>query len=199
MAIARDGCCVNARRTGFWAGLVLSLVMGPQAQAQPVVGTALHGVYVEGGAGVGVDATSAAALGFTWNFGSAHDLWRGLVTTYGDVFVSEWRARRVADGKQIDYSQVGAIASARYRFDEGRSRWYVDAGLGISTMDRIYQTPKHDFSTRFQFTPVLSAGRNFGTTGAHELSLRLQHFSNAGIREPNPGENFVRLRYLYRF
>jgi hypothetical protein len=25
-------------------------------------------------------------------------------------------------------------------------------------------------------------------------SLRLQHFSNAGIREPNPGINFAQLR-----
>nr|WP_311732042.1 acyloxyacyl hydrolase [Variovorax paradoxus] len=53
--------------------------------------------------------------------------------------------------------------------------------------------------TRFQFTEQLGIGRNFGAQGEHELSLRLRHFSNAGIRKPNPGENFVRVRYLYRF
>lgn len=30
-------------------------------------------------------------------------------------------------------------------------------------------------------------------------ALRLQHFSNASIRHPNPGENFVQLRYARRF
>lgn len=199
MATAWGRCCANTCRTRFLALLAIGLAAVPTAQAQPAFGTALYGVYAEGGAGVGNSPTTAMALGFTWHFGTARALWGGLVTTYGDVFLSEWRARQVMDGKQVDYSQVGAIASARYRFDAGHSPWFIDAGIGVSTMDRTYQTPDHRFSTRFQFTPVLSAGRNFGSKGAHELSLRLQHFSNGGIREPNPGENFVRLRYLYRF
>ena len=40
---------------------------------------------------------------------------------------------------------------------------------------------------------------SFGARGEHEVSLRLQHFSNAGIKHPNPGETFVRLRYVRRF
>ena len=35
--------------------------------------------------------------------------------------------------------------------------------------------------------------------GAHELALRVQHYSNAGIRHPNPGENFVQLRGSFAF
>jgi len=31
------------------------------------------------------------------------------------------------------------------------------------------------------------------------FSLRVQHFSNAGIKEPNPGETFYKVRYAYRF
>jgi lipid A 3-O-deacylase len=37
-----------------------------------------------------------------------------------------------------------------------------------------------------------------GRREAADLSLRLQHVSNAGIKEPNPGENFVQLRYARR-
>lgn len=194
----------NVRRAGFLAVLAGTvLLMEKPAQAQPVFDaaarSATYGVYVEGGPAIGGDSTATAVLGFTWNFGTVHALWGGAVTTYSDLFVSEWRARRVLDGNRINYTQIGAIASARYRFNEGRSPWFADVGLGVTTMDRKYQTPEHMFSTRFQFTPVVSAGRNFGAHGAHELSLRLQHFSNGGISEPNPGENFVRLRYLYRF
>jgi len=31
------------------------------------------------------------------------------------------------------------------------------------------------------------------------VALRIQHFSNAGLSEPNPGANFVQLRYAYTF
>lgn len=198
-------CCLHARRTGFLATVVVSAAMGGmpvQAQtAAPGPGStgSSHGVYVEAGPAIGGDPTASAVLGFTWNFGRTHAFEGGLVTTYGEVFVSQWRARRVVGGDPVSYSQVGAIASARYRFDEGRSPWFADVGLGMTTMNRTYETPEHHFSTRFQFTPVVSAGRNFGQGGVHELSLRLQHFSNAGISEPNPGKNFLRLRYLYRF
>jgi Lipid A 3-O-deacylase (PagL) len=43
------------------------------------------------------------------------------------------------------------------------------------------------------------ADRGFGADGEHELALRLQHFSNGGIRRPNPGETFLQLRYAWRY
>jgi lipid A 3-O-deacylase len=46
---------------------------------------------------------------------------------------------------------------------------------------------------------VIGMGRSFGGHGKNEISLRLQHFSNGGIKKPNPGENFVRVRYTRRF
>jgi lipid A 3-O-deacylase len=38
-----------------------------------------------------------------------------------------------------------------------------------------------------------------GQQRQHELQLRLEHVSNAGIKEPNPGANFVQLRYALHF
>jgi hypothetical protein len=43
------------------------------------------------------------------------------------------------------------------------------------------------------------AGAQLRPQRAHELSLRIQHSSNAGIKEPNPGENFLLLRYAHVF
>jgi hypothetical protein len=40
---------------------------------------------------------------------------------------------------------------------------------------------------------------NWGPRQEHELSLRLQHASNAGVKEPNPGVNFLLLRYAHAF
>lgn len=51
------------------------------------------------------------------------------------------------------------------------------------------------FSTTFNFGEHLAVGRQLGATRHHEVALRVQHFSNAGIRQPNPGENLVQVRY----
>ena len=50
----------------------------------------------------------------------------------------------------------------------------------------------------FNFGDHLAVGRSFGVQREHELALRVQHFSNGGIKEPNPGETFLQLRYVYR-
>jgi lipid A 3-O-deacylase len=119
---------------------------------------------------------------------------------YFDLFISHWAAPRNAyDKDNNEYTQIGAGAIWRHRFSEGGSPWFVEAGLGVSTTDRRYTTPDRGFSTRFNFVSQLGVGRSFGSDGRHELSVRVQHHSNGGIRSPNPGEDFVQLRYAYRY
>jgi len=45
----------------------------------------------------------------------------------------------------------------------------------------------------------VGVGFNFGEQRQQEVALRLQHFSNAGLHNPNPGENFLEVRYAWRF
>ncbi len=59
--------------------------------------------------------------------------------------------------------------------------------------------PSAGFSTRLNFVSQPGVGRSFGSDGRHKLSLRFQHYSNAGIKSPNPGEDFLQLRYAWRF
>ncbi len=114
------------------------------------------------------------------------------------MFISNWQAPRVDDGHR-NYLQLGAMAMWRYRFDAGASPWFAEGGLGVSVMNQLYRTRDRAFSTTFQFTEALGVGRSFGAQGAHEVSLRVQHFSNAGIKKPNPGETFWKVRYAYHF
>ena len=114
-----------------------------------------------------------------------------------DVFVSQWHAPRGSSHR--NYVQLGVLATWRYRFAGGTSPWFADAGIGPTVFNHVYRTPDREFSTAFQFMEVLALGRSFGERGQHEVSLRLQHVSNGSIKKPNPGENSVRLRYLYRF
>jgi hypothetical protein len=56
-----------------------------------------------------------------------------------------------------------------------------------------------DLGAQFAFGDHIAAGIRFGDRHAHELSLKLQHFSNAGLRDENPGVNFGMVRYGYHF
>jgi lipid A 3-O-deacylase len=144
-------------------------------------------------------STRSLTIGAVLPWGRQHLVWGTQVTTYADLFLSQWRAPRANRDGHHNYSQLGVVAGWRFRFDEGASPWFFEAGLGGTSMNDRYESPDRSFSTRFQFTEQLGVGRNFGTRGEHELSLRIQHFSNGGIRKPNPGENFYKVRYLYRF
>ncbi len=67
-------------------------------------------------------------------------------------------------------------------------------------MTRLYSVARRAaIRHHLQLGDHLAAGWQFGPRRDHELTLRIQHFSNAGIRHPNPGENFVQLRYARRF
>lgn len=158
------------------------------------------GIYLEGGRSPhGPESTNSLSLGVVVPWAPFQVLRDGPVSFYGDFFVSQWRAPNASDTENQSYTQIGAVANLRYRFDNGASPWFTEAGLGATLLDGIYNTPVRLFSTRFQFTEYLGVGRSFGSRGEHELSLRVQHFSNADIKQPNPGENFWRVRYLYRF
>jgi len=158
-------------------------------------------VYIEAGhAPHGGSGTNSLELGLTlpwvppWQSSN-----NGPLTTYWDLYVSDWDATRPNGDGRRSYAQVGAIATWRYRFGEGSSPWFAEAGIGGTVLNHLYHTHQRDFSTAFQFTEVLGVGRSFGMNGQHEVSLRFQHFSNADISKPNPGENFFRVRYAYHF
>lgn len=71
---------------------------------------------------------------------------------------------------------------------------YADGGIGFHLLSSTRISSALDFSTRFQFGDHVGVGYRFER---YDLSLRLQHLSNAGIRNPNPGINFLELRLGY--
>ena len=63
----------------------------------------------------------------------------------------------------------------------------------------VFQSRSRSFSTEFNFQNHLAVGYVLGERGEHDFALRIEHFSNAGIRKPNPGMDFGSFRYTYRF
>ena len=152
------------------------------------------GAFIQGGVGEHAQSVTVGAI-WPWEW---RRVARGEWTAQTEVFVSHWRGDAFGGGSQ-GFTQVGITPMLRLRFDEGRSPWFVEAGIGLTLLDKDYRTPHRQFSTRFNFIDTLAVGRNFGARGEHELSLRAVHVSNADIKKPNPGEDFLQLRYATRF
>jgi hypothetical protein len=102
-----------------------------------------------------------------------------------------WNARK-------DIYDFSLTPTFRYQRAAGGSP-YVEAAIGFHLISTIHVADNRDFSSRFQFGDHLGAGFRFGERNRWDLGVRLQHLSNAGIRNPNPGINFLQLRLQRHF
>jgi lipid A 3-O-deacylase len=148
-------------------------------------------------AGVTSHHTDSLSAGLMWPWAWRRQAAGGELTGLTEGYVSYWHAR-AAPGPR-SFTQVGVVPLVRYRFSEGRSDWFAEAGIGASLTDRLYRTADKQFSTSFNFVDVAGVGRSFGAQRRHELGMRLVHISNGSIKRPNPGENFLQLRYAALF
>ena len=83
-----------------------------------------------------------------------------------------------------------------FRFQRAGGSPYLEAAIGFHAISDLDFRDDVETSTRFQFGDHLGVGF---VHGRYDWSLRLQHLSNAGIRDPNPGINFLQLRLQYRY
>lgn len=147
--------------------------------------------------GVAEDAT-AATLGVVWTSDWSYPFAGGQFGLYWEVSMGRWVAE-LEDGTSSSawVTQLGITPVLRWMPDRGA--WFVELGIGANLLLPIYRSEDKTFSTTFNFGDHLAVGAVFGDRRQHELALRIQHFSNAGIKHPNPGEDFVQLRYVYGF
>lgn len=181
-------------RLGAGVAVALGLALGATtAGAQSA--TAPASVFVQGGR---IGATYAATVGATWESPWRWSLGSGVLAIYGELSASEWSYPTSNDGRR-HLTQLAAVPVFRFRGDAGASPWFVEAAVGLSVTDHLYDDGRKQFSTAFNFADHLGVGYDFGARGQHEVALRVEHFSNGGIKEPNPGKTWGQLRYAYRF
>jgi len=152
---------------------------------------ALDGVSLE--AGTGNQGVHMARLGLQWDWQRkwlAERDWR--LGGYWDASIGAW------NGGPDTVWDYGFTPTFRYERAAGGSP-YVEAGIGVHYLSTVHVASTRDFSTRFQFGDHVGVGLRFGPGGRYDLGLRLQHLSNGGIREPNPGINFLQLRFQLHF
>lgn len=177
-------------------------------------GGALAGARAIGGVVLAGAALSCAAEPGVALQGGRYDSVEtvGLQVTLDDWFRAERGGWRVVGYPELQVNrhehkgdklwQGGLFATFRVDPAHARMRPYLEAGLGANVFSRGNLGSK-DFSTRFQFGELLGVGVAWGgnTGGANEtwVGVRFTHYSNAGIKKPNPGLEALQLVIGHRF
>lgn len=177
------------------ASVLCLLVAAPVVHADPSVS---NGIYLQYGAAGSKSDTNAYTLGVTKPMDFKRSVWGTEATAYWDLY-GTYHVSDNTRGNDYQTWLIGLTPTFRLRFDEGRSNWFVDGGVGVSYTDVLYRSDVKYFSTRFNFGSHLALGYTFGAQREHEVSVRVLHYSNASIKKPNPGENYVQLRYAHSF
>lgn len=151
-------------------------------------------VFIDGARAAGDVGLMSVGVQLPWKL--RRPLLGGELTGHWDVHVAHWRAPDgTAATERQRWTQLALVPTLRLRFRGGESAWFMEGGIGLSVLDGHYVTRRKAFSTRFNFTDHQGIGFNFGAHRRHELMLLVRHVSNGGIRKPNPGEDFVQIRY----
>lgn len=149
-------------------------------------------------AGFAEDNTNSYVAGATWDWPWRRHTAIGTLSGFFEASAGRWSTDTAVPRDPNWATQVGITPVLRLQPEAWGGNWFAEAGIGANVILPIFRSSRKRFSTEFNFGDHVALGRMFGAERQHELVLRLQHFSNAGIDHPNPGENFIQLRYAYR-
>lgn len=119
------------------------------------------------------------------------------LTGYWEANAAVWNGH--GDGGET-LVEAGASPVFRLRPNaSGAFQPYWEFGVGATLISRTHIDDTRAFGSHFQFTEHVGFGVTFGEKTRYDVAYRLQHVSNAGIKEPNDGIDFhqIRLTYLY--
>jgi lipid A 3-O-deacylase len=180
---------------GLTSPVILSVSL-PAAGSDNVVVRALipSSAFVQ--AGLGDQNTQSYIGGLTWAPPWQYKLGPTTISGYFEAAFGKWTTKQGGRHSSTWLSQISVTPVLRLHPNGSLHPWFAEIGVGANYIIPIFDTGRKRFSTKFNFGDHIALGRDFGP---HELAVRVQHFSNAGIGHPNPGENFVQIRYAYRF
>jgi hypothetical protein len=140
--------------------------------------------------------TRTATAGVMWDL-PWHAAWAGgTLSSYVETSLGRWWIDEPGMSRSPWVSQVGITPVLRWHLGP-EGPWFAELGIGANVLLPAFHDNDRRFGTAFNFGDHLALGRALGDS--NELALRVQHYSNGGIKQPNPGINFVQLRWIHRF
>lgn len=143
--------------------------------------------------------TKLARVGLQWKWDAKWWQSNGThIGGYWDLTLAQWRGSRYRNlpGNKQDFVDIGLTPVFRFQNDSLKG-WYVEAGIGAHYLSDIYDNNDRQFSTHFQFGDHIGVGYVFSNN--LDIGLKIQHFSNGSIKQPNDGTNFAVLSAGYSF
>jgi lipid A 3-O-deacylase len=152
---------------------------------------AVDSVSLEVGQGHGLWLWRAGAQ---WNWREENDKAIGdwYLRGYWDVTAGTWE-------QGVDTLYDAGVTPVFRLERSARGSPYLEAAIGLHMLSSLDITPLRTFSSHLQFGDHIGFGVRFGHEQRLDFGVRLQHLSNAGLRNPNPGINFLLLRLQYHF
>ena len=108
---------------------------------------------------------------------------------YWDLSLAELQGRAWdgVNGRDHNVTDVGITPVFRFE-SNSKTGLYGELGVGANLMSPVYDNNHRRFSTAFEFGDHVGIGYQMQNWS---FGVKLQHFSNGGIKHPNPGANFA--------
>jgi lipid A 3-O-deacylase len=164
----------------------------------PVASAALEPSALFAQIGVGDQQTRAYLLGADWDLPWRHQFAMGVLSGYFEGAFGRWTTRNDMRGSATAWPTQISVTPVLRIYPTRLPRYFLEIGVGANYIVPVFDSGHKRFSTEFNFGDHAAMGRRFGTRHPTELVVRVEHFSNAGIEHPNPGENFIQVRYSLR-
>ena len=135
-----------------------------------------------------------------WFDGERSGLWRWRGFWEFEAGYWRWDDERIRPEGGEELAEVAATPVFRLERTSGYesgARPFVEGAVGVHLISETLVSSR-DMSSHFHFGSHVGAGWYFGRNDRYELALHIQHLSNAGLKEPNPGINFVLLKFTVR-
>ncbi|QGZ43105.1 acyloxyacyl hydrolase [Pseudoduganella flava] len=161
-------------------------------------GQMIDGVYGEFATGskvrmVRLGATKDWNPNWSWfDSGSTH------LTGYWDASIGGWELRQTRNvpGDKSHIVDIGFTPVLRWE-NKNKLGLYGEIGIGAHVLSHHYDNNDDGLSTAFQFGDHIGVGYVFNKNW--EVALKMQHFSNGGIKKPNSGVDYGVIKLAYRF
>ncbi|GAB3406313.1 acyloxyacyl hydrolase [Massilia solisilvae] len=117
---------------------------------------------------------------------------------YWDANIAFWRGTdyRHVSGQNQNLWVIGVTPVFRYQNDN-KLGWYAEGGIGASLFSELYNNAGNRLSTAYEFADHIGVG--YVLDNKWDISARIQHYSNGGIKHPNSGVNWAVLRVARPF
>jgi len=156
----------------------------------------MDSVSLEVGSG---NATTVAQLALqqSWDTGSTW-LAEHHLHTYWEVSAAaiEERKYRNIEGRKQNLVDFGFTPVLRWHGFDNHGL-FGEIGIGVNYFTENYDNNGRRFGGDFQFGDHVGVGCLFSKQ--LEVTLKLQHFSNADIKQPNPGFNAGMIKLAWMF